>query len=348
MQILKIDRKNNHFEAVPDNFDDLWHLEKLIEPGDKVSGTSERKIKPQEEGDKARKETIFVELEVEKAVFHEATKQLRIQGIVTLAKPEELVPLKAHHTLEAEPGRKISVTKKSLKNFHIERLERAKNSSGREKVLLIVMDDEGADLAFLKDTGLEIRTRIGAEKQGKMYRSAEKQKTNHYYEELLAKMLELGAKKTIVAGPGFEKQNFEKFLKERHAKPEAVFESTNSVGVTGLNELVKSGKIDKLVEGFHSLEEAKAVERVLASISAGLAALGIREVKEAVEAGAAQEIAVDEKMVHEKNTEIDGILTKAEQYKAIIRFVESKSEVGKQLEGIGGIAAVLRYRKKWD
>src|SRR3989338_2871961 len=100
MQILKIDRKSNYFEVVPDSFDDLYHLERLIEEGDLVSGSAERKIKAQQEGQKAEKQMIFVELEVEKAVFHESSNQLRIQGTVTAAKPEELVPLKAHHTLE--------------------------------------------------------------------------------------------------------------------------------------------------------------------------------------------------------------------------------------------------------
>src|SRR3989344_4679984 len=135
MQIRRIDRKNNWFEAVPDTFDDLWHLEKLIETGDLASGTAERKIKATEEGTEARREKIFVEVEVEKAVFHEATNQLRILGTVTAAKPEELVPLKSHHTLEAEIGKRIKVVKKALKNFHIERLERAKAATGREKAL---------------------------------------------------------------------------------------------------------------------------------------------------------------------------------------------------------------------
>src|SRR3989338_8165161 len=101
---------------------------------------------------------IFVELEVEKAVFHESSNQLRIQGTVTAAKPEELVPLKAHHTLEAEIGKKIT---------------------------LVVMDDEEAEIAFLKDTGLEVKARIIAQREGKMFKSGEKHKAKPYFEELL-------------------------------------------------------------------------------------------------------------------------------------------------------------------
>src|SRR3989338_4229629 len=230
MQIAKIDRKNNWFEIIPDTFDDLWHLEKLIEEGDIVSGSTDRKIKAEEQGTAARKEKIFVEIAAQKAMFHEAAGQLRVQGVVVAAKPEELVPLKSHHTIEAEIGKKIRVTKKALKKFHVERLERAKAATGREKVLLVVMDDEAADIAVLKDTGLEMKARIKAEREGKMFK-AEKGKANAYFDELLSKISELNSSKIVVAGPGFERQNFEKYAREKSPKLKIFFESTNSVGI---------------------------------------------------------------------------------------------------------------------
>ena len=320
MQILRIDRKNNWFEAVPDTFDDLWHLEKLIETGDLASGTAERKIKATEEGTEARREKIFVEVEVEKAVFHEATNQLRILGTVTAAKPEELVPLKSHHTLEAEIGKRIKVVKKALKNFHIERLERAKAATGREKVLLVVMDDEEADLAFLKDTGLEKKAHIRAQREGKRFKG-EKTKGNAYFDELLAKISDLKAGKIVVAGPGFERQNFEKYAKEKSPNLRMFFESTNSTGVTGVNELVKGGKIDKIIGELHSAEEAKAMEKVLAGLANEMAAAGYREVSESVDAGATEEISVLDGMLTEKREETERILESAERSGAKIIFI---------------------------
>ncbi|HZX20274.1 MAG TPA: mRNA surveillance protein pelota [archaeon] len=341
MNILKVDRRNSFFEIVPDNFDDLWHLEKLIEKGDLVSGSSERKIKGKHEGDKAVKEKIFVELEVEKTEFHEATNQLRILGLVTQAKPIELVELRSHHALEAQIGEKIKVQKKELKNYQIERLERAKKASGREKLLIIVMDDEQADLAFLKDTGLDVKAKLNAKKQGKMFESKEKEKP--YFEELLKTITDMNAEKIVIAGPGFEKQNFEKYLKNKNTKIKPSFEATNSVGITGLNELVKSGKIDKLIEGYHSAEESKAVEKILEGISSGLSAIGFEETKKAAQQGAVEKLVVLEKMLSEKRSETEEIIDQAEQLKAKTIFVNSKSDAGQKLEGLGGISAVLRY-----
>ncbi|MCR4335090.1 MAG: mRNA surveillance protein pelota [archaeon] len=345
MKILKVDYKGNTFEVIPDSFDDLWHIEKLIEKGDLVSGSSERKIKGKHEGDKAVKEKIFVELEVEKAEFHEATNQLRIQGIVVFAKPAELVELKSHHTLEAEAGEKICVTKKALKKYHIDRLERAKKASGRENLLLVVMDDEEAEIAFLKDSGLDKKAKILGKKSGKRFENTEK--GNPYFEELLKKIIELEPKKMVIAGPGFEKQNFEKFLKEKNSKLKPEFESTNSVGITGLNELIKSGKIDKLIEGFHAAEETKAVEKILAGLSNGLSAIGFEEVRKAIDSNAVHELVVHEKMLSEKREETEQILDKAEQLKGKIIFVSGKNETGEKILGFGGIAAVLRYKLEW-
>ncbi|MFH1391350.1 MAG: mRNA surveillance protein pelota [Candidatus Diapherotrites archaeon] len=345
MKILKVDRKNNYFEAIPDSFDDLWHIEKLIEKGDLVSGESERKIKPKNEGEKAFKQKIFVELEVEKAEFHEATNQLRIQGIVVSAKPEELVELKSHHTIEAEVGEKVRVTKKALKKYHLDRLERAKKASGRENLLLVVMDDEEAELAFLKDSGLDKKAKILGKKSGKRFENTEK--GNPYFEELLKKLTELEPKKIVIAGPGFEKQNFEKFLNEKNSKLKPIFESTNSVGLTGLNELIKSGKIDKLIEGFHAAEETKAMEKILAGLSDGLSAIGFDEVKKAMDSGAVDELVVHEKMLSEKREETEQILDKAEQLQGKIIFISGKNESGEKILGFGGIAAVLRYKSGW-
>lgn len=345
MQIVKIDKKENNFEVIPDSFDDLWHLERLISQGDLVSGSSDRKIKPKNEGEKAFKEKVFVEIETEKVIFHEAGEQLRVQGIVTQAKPEELVPLKSHHTIEIETGRKIKVVKKELKKFHIERLERAKEATGKESCLIIVMDDEGADFASIRDTGIDMKTRIFANKEGKRFEK--KEKANNYFKEVLEKIMEIKPEKMIIAGPGFEKQNFEKFLKENHFSGQTVFESTNSVGITGINELVKSGKVDKVIAGFHSAEEAKAVEKILEAMAKEMAAIGIMEVKKAVETGAAEEIAVEEKMVMENKEGIESILDLAEKMGTKIRFVNGNSDAGKKLIGIGGIAATLRYKTNY-
>lgn len=345
MKILKIDRRENSFEVVPESFDDLWHIEKLVEKGDIVSGISERKIKPKNEGEKAFKQKIFVEIEAEKPEFHEATGQLRVLGKVISAKPEEAVPHGMAHTIEVEAGSKISVKKKSLKGFHIERLERAKEGSARQKLLIVLMDDEEAELAYLRDSGVETKARIASGKSGKMFKEQEKGK--NYHDEILEKINSLKPESMVVAGQSFEIQGFEKFLKQKGFKGKTFFEQISSTGTAGLNEFIKSGKMDKLLSGIQSAEEIKAMERLLKALGNGLAAIGAKEALGAIERGAAEEAMVSEKFVAEKRDEANKLLDLAEQMKTKIQFFSLKSQSGKSLEGMGGAAAILRYKSNW-
>ncbi len=53
MRIQVLDRKTGIIKVVPEILDDLWHLEQVIEPGDSVSGSSDRKIKGKDEQQKS-------------------------------------------------------------------------------------------------------------------------------------------------------------------------------------------------------------------------------------------------------------------------------------------------------
>lgn len=346
MKIIKVDRKNNWFEVVPESLDDLWHLERLIEKGDLVSGKSERKIKPKTEGEKAFRKDIFVEISAEEAAFHEASGQLRVNGIIVSGKPEEYVELKSHHALGIEAGYKIKVRKRALKNWQVEKLEQAKKAAERGKMLAVVLDDEAADFALLKDAGIEHKGKIFAGKEGKQYGAQEKGSGNKYFDEVLAKAQELGADKVVFAGPGFVKMNLQKYIHDKKIKMQAFFESTNSVGATGINELVKSGKLDRVAEELQMAGEMKLVEALYAEIgrNSGLVAYGVAEVGRAVEAGAAETLLVAERFLLANRDNAERIMEAAEKNRGKVHIISSRHDAGKQLEGLGGIAALLRYR----
>jgi protein pelota len=345
MKILKIDKKENYVQIIPESFDDLWHIEKIIEKGDKVSGETERKIKPKNEGEKTFKQKIFVEIEAEKPEFHETTGELRILGKVISAKPEESVPHGMAHTIEAKPGTKISIKKNKLKEYHIQRLEKAKETTTKQKPIIILLDDEEAEIATFKDIGIEIKAKIkNTEKQGKMFKTEDKTK---YFEEISEKINAIKPNSIIIAGQSFQIQKLEKYLKEKNYKGQIYAEPLNSTGQTGFNELIKNGKMDKLLEGIQSAEEIKALERLMKAISKEMAAIGQKETLNALEKGAASELMISEKFMIEKREEANQMLEIAEQTKTKIQFFSPKSQPGKTIEGLGGTAAILRYKEKY-
>ncbi|MEM4257031.1 MAG: mRNA surveillance protein pelota [Candidatus Diapherotrites archaeon] len=346
MKILKIDKKNNTLELIPENFEDLWHIQKIIEKGDKIKGESERKIKPRQEGEKTIKQKIYVEIETEKTDFHETTNQLRITGKITSMKPEEDMEKGAMHTIEATPNTKITIQKQKLKQYHIERLEKAKNSTKKGKIIAIAMDDEEAEITQIKDTNISTKTKIKSGKQGKRYKQEEKKE--NYYKEIIQKIKEEKPDTLIILGPGFERQDFEKYLKENHKEIKAIFEGTKSAGIQGIKELINTGKIDKIIEGLQSTEEEKSLQKLMKAIAEEKATIGQKETKEALEKAAIEELIISEKMLSEKKEEAEEMLEKAEQTKTKIIFINQKSEAGKTIESLGGIAGILRYKTKWN
>ena len=113
MRILSLDKKNALVKVVPESMDDLWHLEKIIEAGDLVSGSTDRRIKAKDIEQKSERVKIFVSLEVEKTDFHKFSGKLRVQGIIIEGKPEELVELKSHQAIEIELNEPITIKKKN-------------------------------------------------------------------------------------------------------------------------------------------------------------------------------------------------------------------------------------------
>jgi len=345
MRILKIDAEENFLHVVPQTIDDLWHLERIIEPNDVLSGASTRKIKVSEnEGAESKREKFFLEIAVQKVEFHKYSKQLRASGIVKYAKPEDVAPLGSSHTLEIILNEPIKIKKLKLKQYQIQRLKKAEQATRIPELLLIVMDDEQADFALVKQFGLEHKLKMHAGKSGKRYATEDAQKK--YFSEMLKKISEIKADKIIIAGPGFAKEDFEKYLEEKSAKFEIVWGSTNSVGETGFNEAVKSGLIESVLKETAVAEEIKNVSKLYEELAknSGLVAYGEKEVQNAINYGAVKKILITDEKLFAEREKMETLMESAEKTNAEVHIISAEGDAGKQLSGLTGIAALLRFR----
>jgi protein pelota len=347
MRVLKIDEKDSFLHLVPEVEDDLWHLERIVEKHDLVSGITDRRIKPREEGGKPERIKLYLTIEVEKVEFHKFSGKLRVSGKIVEGKPAELLEIGAEHALEVELGREIKVKKQALKKFQVERIRKAAEATKTGKTILVVLDDENASLALLKEFALEEIASIRSGKSGKQFKAEDFEPK--YFSELLEKITALKPERAVVAGPGFSKDNFQKFLAERKPKGiEFFFASTNSVGKTGLQELVKGNVLEKVVQEMQLVKETGLVEKVLAELgkNSGLVEYGLKEVGGAVELGAVETLLVADKFLLENREIVEKLMQDAERSRAKVHLVNAEHEAGKQLTNLGGIVALLRYRLK--
>ncbi len=348
MRVLKIDRKENFLHLEPEIEDDLWHLERVIEEHDLVTGLTDRKIKGKEPGEKAQRIKLVVTLDVNGVEFHRFIGELRVSGKIVEGKPAEFLDFGSQQSLEIRLGKNVKIKKQSLKNFQVERIRKAAEATKKGNVLLLVLDDEQAGFAWLKEFELKELASIRSNRSGKQFKGEEVE--GRYYRELLNKVKELRPEKLVVAGPGFAKEGFEKFLKEK-GKPgdtEIFFASTNSVGKTGFQELLKGDSLNKMVQEMQLVKETRLVERILEEIgkNSGLAEYGLKEVEKAVETGAVDELLVADKFLLENRQKAEEIMKKTEKMNGAVHLINAEHEAGRHLMNWGGLAALLRFRIK--
>lgn len=348
MKILKIDEKNNFVSIVPEILDDLWHLERILEKDDLVSGSTTRKLKAKE-GEEIRRIHMWLQLGVEEVEFHKFSGQLRVSGTIITGKPAEFVEEKSHHTLSFDLGEKIDIQKKKLKKYQIERLEKAQKATHKEKLLTVLLDDEDASFFLLKEFGIDNRGIIRSKRSGKQIEEGDWKK--EYFSEILKKLKEIDSKKIMIAGPGFEKEELKKYLEEKEflgKERKAFIESTGTAGMQGLQELMKTEKLQKIIEESQILKENKLMEKVMQELgkSSGLVEYGISEVENALNLGAVEELLVLDKSLLENREKIEELMKKCEEIKGNVNIFSAEHEAGKQLDGFGGVIALLRYRIK--
>ena len=89
--------------------------------------------------------------------------------------------------------------------------------------------------------------------------------------------------------------------------------------------------------------EMRSVNKVLEEISKSSSAVayGKKQVLDAVNAGAAEQLLVLDKMVRQED--LEKVMDMVERMNGEVIMVSSEHEGGKQLEALGGLAALLRY-----
>lgn len=340
MRIVHFDRKTGEMKIQPDTLDDLWHLEKVLAPGDEVEARTFRTYKV---GTKEEKKPVTIRVKAERVEFARNANRLRVLGTIAWGEPEGYVQLGKHHTIEAEPGERLKVIKR-WRNHEVKRLQDAERESKRPKLRIIVMDEEKALTGFLRASGVDYGPEFycSGSKKSENYEKAE----GEYFGEITAEIGRHG-EKYVVAGPGFAKDNLRKFIGKRRPELLAriIFESVSYAERSGVNELFNKGIIERVMGEERSASEMRLVEEALVEIykDTGRAAYGLAEVRKAAEASAIGKLLVlDEYLRQDK--EAEEVVDLADRNRAEIIVVSSEGDAGAKLKGMGRIAALLKFR----
>ncbi len=351
MRILK--KQKNEVTIKVTNLDDLWYLSQVIDPGDKVQGKTVRKIKLGEETErqqKVAKKAVFLEIAAEHVEFSKSTHELRVKGTITQG-PDDIAR-GSYHSFSVEAGTVLTLIKEEWLQYQLEKLKEASEEK-TGKVLIVVFDREEAIFALLQNYGIK---ELG-ELKGKVQKKADTEKIQgNFYREIYAAMKEYAERyqisHVIVASQGFWKEYLMKEVADEELRKKIILATCSSVGKAGINEVLKRDEVKQALQHERAAEEIGLVEELLAEIGKqNLAAYGEKEVSEAVAGGAAKTLLVTDTFLfgkREKNTfsELDALMRAVEGARGKVHIISADHEGGKKLNGLGGVAALLRYKIK--
>lgn len=334
MKTIKQDIKHGVVKLKVENLDDAWHLKKILEPGDLVTGRTFRKttIKSGSEVKEGDRKSMVLTINVEKVEYRPDTHTLRVHGKIS-AGPED-VQLSSYHTIQIEQGMVISIQKPKWKTYQLERIRKA----GGKKPLLFIctLDREEADFALLHESGIKMLGSLRAEKTEK------DDKRQEYYNKVMETLKNQDCDTIIVAGPGFERENVYNLIKEKDpelAKKISV-EHANDTGKPGVQEVIETSA-NRVLKETRIARETELVQEALKRIKQdGLVTYGKKEVAEAVGMGAVETLLVSE----EKLEEFEPLMDQVEKQRGKIVVISTEHESGEEFLGLGGIAGFLRFK----
>ncbi len=356
MRILKDNQKRGEILVKVTTLDDLWYLSQVIDKGDLITGDTVRKIKlgNNEEGKtQVIKKHARITIEVEKVEFHKYTNALRINGKIREG-PED-VQRGAFHTLNVEENDTLLIVKEHWHNYQRNKLKEACREK-LPKILICVLERKEVCFALLKRYGCEYISDFEGEVQEKAFPTAKKDAT--FYADIVKRLQEYDQRyhldKIIVASPAFWKEEFNKEVAKRATdlKKKILYTVCHTTGKNAMHEVLKSDEIKKALKDERIIEEIQLVREVFKEISKnGNAVYGVKEVKEAANAGAIKILLVTDELIQqlrqaENYGQVDNIMKTVEATGGEIHIITTENQAGQELQGITGIAAITRYKIK--
>jgi protein pelota len=357
MRMVSYDARHGTMKLIPDDADDLWMLYNVIRPGDMVRAMTTRQIRMDDVGSRpseGKRVSMRLALRVNRVSYQSENDRLRIGGYIIEA-PEKYALLGSHHTINLDLNQEATLTKNEWPKYDLERIKRSTEEKGPAMTVVALDDEEGA-VATLRQHRVQVQGEIRARLPGKLDTDRREGAVNQYYSTLL-KVLEEAWTKTrgliAVVGPGFWKEDFVRYARDKRAdvgKSISTVAMVSAGGASGVEEALRSGVLSKVAAKSRVIAETELVDRLMARLGAGdgRASYGLEGVVKSIGFGAVEELLVADTFLRESRDEerrlIEDLMRQAEKMGGRISIISGEHEAGRKLSGLGGIAALLRFR----
>jgi len=334
----------NSISVIPEDSDDLLNLRRIIKENDKVIGDTTRVIKQDRDyarPDKGERIKVRIALTVEKISLDDVLDKLRVGGTISESSNES-VPNGSHHSFILKINDGITISKKKWLPFEKKLLESSNNQVG---FVLVAIDTADCGIARLRGTHLEFMPNMYSGSGGKRY------KTNFniekFFEQVQQAISTILKKEDIIIifGPGETKKRFSNHMQKSQKFNVKVVEGIDSGGEDGIYIFTKSQTMKEIMSESNLSKASSIIDEVmiLANKKSRKFTMGFDETYNANQMGAVESLVFSDKAIQDDEQKMIDFLNDIESKGVKIYSVDSSTDIGLRVSGLGGIVSLLRY-----
>eukprot|EP01127_Copromyxa_protea_P010871 TRINITY_DN2695_c0_g1_i1.p1 TRINITY_DN2695_c0_g1~~TRINITY_DN2695_c0_g1_i1.p1 ORF type:complete len:403 (+),score=79.33 TRINITY_DN2695_c0_g1_i1:11-1219(+) len=354
---------------IPQEQEDLWHVVNLITLGDHLKSSTWRRI--QREGvtgtkDNTERKKITLTLSVEQVDFTPEDGQLRISG--RNCEESKWVKNGAYHTIVLELNKSFTLTKSLWDEIALQRLDEACNLQNRAEVAALLITEGLANICLLTEsmtiTVAQLSVAIPRKRvQSAKHHDAAMEKFFDGIHEAIQRTIRFDIVKCfIIAGPGFVKDQFYKYLMKVAVQKEAaegrkILENRSKILMCNASNAHKGALkeilSDKVI--LEKMQDTKAAKEVavlqtffeMLQSEPDRATYGHKPVQKACEQLAIETLMISDSLFRSQDRKTRDtyvqLIQKARDSGAVVLVFSSLHISGAQLDDLTGIAAILRF-----
>ncbi|MBI1662045.1 MAG: mRNA surveillance protein pelota [Nitrosopumilus sp.] len=337
----------NLISVIPEDSDDLLNLRRIIKENDKVIGDTTRVLKQDKDysrPDKGERIKVRIALIVEKISLDDVLDRLRIGGTIAESSNES-VPHGTHHSFILKINDGITISKKKWLPFEKSLLESSNNQVG---FVLVAIDTGDSGIARLRGTHLEFMPNIYSGSGGKRYKTNFNiEKFFEQVQQAVSTILKEGDK-IVIFGPGETKKRFANFIQKSQNLQKfkiQVVEGIDSGGEDGIYTFTKSNTMKEIMSDSKLAKASSIIDEVmfLANKKSKKFTMGFDETFNANQMGAVESLVFSDKAIQEDEQKMIDFLNDIESKGVKMYSVDSSTDIGLRVTGLGGIVSLLRY-----
>jgi protein pelota len=333
--------------VIAEDSDDLLNLRRIIKENDKVIGDTTRVLKQDKDyarPDKGERIRVRISLIVEKISLDDVLDRLRVGGTISESSNES-VPHGSHHSFILKINDGITISKKKWSTIEKNLLESNNNQVG---FVLVAIDTGDCGIARLRGTHLEFMPNIYSGSGGKRYKTNFNiEKFFEQVQQAVSTVLKEGDL-IIIFGPGETKKRFSNFIQKSQNFQKfniQIVDGIDSGGEDGIYIFTKSQTMKEIMSDSNLAKASSIIDEVmvLANKKSRKFTMGFDETFTANQMGAVESLVFSDKAIQDDEQKMIDFLNDVESKGVKIYSVDSSTDIGLRVTGLGGIVSLLRY-----